>query len=173
MNDFETQIASFKLLLHKRIQKKYKVKYQHLFQENIFNYLLEINFKQIIKLYKIDVQSKILIFEYFSSLTLREKLKQDRKISFKNLKNILKDIALSIDFLHENNIAHIEILTPDNDELKNIDIHSYIILAYRIIHLPNQWKSISHLKFDFSKNNLDYSSCSKFFYSLKLEENFK
>ncbi|MDQ7084436.1 MAG: protein kinase [Sulfurovum sp.] len=109
MNDFETQIASFKLLQNHRIQKKYKVKYQHLFQKNIFNYLLEINSKQIIKLYKIDVQSKTLTFEYFSSLTLREKLKEDRNISFKNLKNILKDIAVSIEFLHKKNIVHIDI----------------------------------------------------------------
>lgn len=163
--NFETRIALFLQKANKQIEKKFKKSYEHLFQPNIFSKLLKINHKHIIKLYEINKINKTLTYEYFESISLRESLKSSNPIEFIILKKILQDIAISIDYLHQHNIAHIdindtnilinksfeiklndfdfiEIMTSPNDNLKQIDIHSYIILVYRIIQLPKQWNAM-------------------------------
>lgn len=57
-----------------------------------------------------------------------------------------------------------------NYKLKQLDINSYAVLVYRIIQLYQEWNSIKHLKFTYTTNNLDYSSCIKFLNSLNLSE---
>lgn len=189
MNSFETQIAFFKILSNNKIQKKYKTKYQHLFQDRIFKELLSINSYRIINLYEIDIKNKTMIYEYFISVNLRERLKSHKKISYEELIHIFKQMALSIDFLHKNNIVHIdindtnflinenleiklndfdfmEILNEKNQALKQIDILAFAILIYRIIQLPYQWNAIKHLEFKYHIDNLDYSSCITFLNAL-------
>lgn len=191
---FESQLAIFKLINKHKIQKKFKNTYQHLFQPKIFSKLLKINHKHIIKLYEINKINKTLTYEYFESISLRESLKSSNPIEFIILKKILQDIAISIDYLHQHNIAHIdindtnilikksfeiklndfdfiEIMTSPNDNLKQIDIHSYIILVYRIIQLPKQWNAIKtlNLLYEIPIKN-EYTSCLDFFNKLELQE---
>ena len=189
---FETTLAIFILLKNNRIQKNFKKEYQHLFQPTIFINIVQINHVNIIKLYRIDEINKTLIYEYFDSKTLREKLKLHNKISYKNLITIFNQMALSIDFLHKNNIAHIDIndtnflinenlevklndfdfiemLSENNQDLKQIDILAFATLVYRIIQLPYQWDSIKHLTFKFNTKNIDYSNCENFIKSLNLQ----
>lgn len=190
-NNFTTTLANFSVLNNK-IQKKFKQKYEHLFQPSIFSKLLNINHQNIIKLYDIDEENKTLIYEYFESISLRTLLKLDNDMELITLKGILQDIAISIDYLHQNNIAHIdindtnilinesfkiklndfdfiEIMTNESDDLKQIDIHSYIVLVYRIIQLPKQWNAIKTLNFSYNITNKKYSSCLDFFNNLELK----
>jgi serine/threonine protein kinase len=190
--NFETQIAFFLQKTNNQIEKKFKKSYEHLFQPNIFSKLLKINHEYIIKLYEINEINKTLTYEYFESISLREKLKLDNNIDFITLKKILQDIAISIDYLHQNNIAHIdindtnilintsfevklndfdfiEILNQKNQSLKQIDILAFAILVYRLIQLPYQWNAINHMKFKYSTKNIDYSSCINFLTTLRLK----
>jgi len=192
MNSFETQIAFFKIISNNKIQKKYKTQYQHLFQYTIFKELLNINSYQIINLYEIDINSKAMIYEYFPSVNLRERLKSYQQISYKDLIQIFIDMASSIDFLHKNNIAHIdindtnflintnleiklndydfiEILNEKNQALKQIDILAFALMIYRIIQLPYQWNAVKNLEFEYSHNNLNYTTCINFLNSLNLK----
>ena len=189
--NFETQIAVFLQKDNYQIEKKFKKNYQHLFQPKIFTHLLQLNHVNIIKLQDIDEINKTLTYEYFESISLRECLKLNNHIDFTILKKTLQDIAISIDYLHQNNIAHIdindtnilinksfevklndfdfiEIMTDKNHNLKQIDIHSYIILVYRIIQLPKQWNAIKTLNFSYNITNKEYSSCLDFFNKLDL-----
>jgi len=193
MKNFETRIAFFKILSNNKIQKKYKTQYQHLFQDKIFKELLGIKSYRIINLCEIDKKNKTIIYEYFISVNLRERLKSHQKISYKDLIHILKQMALSIDFLHKNNIVHIDIndtnflindnleiklndydfiemLHARNQDLKKIDILAFALIIYRIIQLPYQWNAIRDLEFNYNNNDLDYSSCEFFLNSLKIEE---
>ena len=188
---FETTLANFIILEENKVQKKFKKKYQHLFQPKIFSNLLKINQKNIIKLYEIDEINKTLTYEYFDSISLRECLKLNNNINMTTLKKILTDIAISIDYLHQHNIAHIdindtnilintsfevklndfdfiEIFDKEKESLKQIDILSFALLVYRIIQLPYQWNSIKDLKLEYCIDNLDYSSCISFFNTLEL-----
>jgi serine/threonine protein kinase len=190
--NFETQIAFFLQKTNNQIEKKFKKSYEHLFQPNIFSKLLKINHEYIIKLYEINEINKTLTYEYFESISLREKLQLDNNIDFITLKKILQNIAVSIDYLHQSNIAHIdindtnilinksfdvklndfdfiEIMTNKDDNLKRIDIHSYIILVYRIIQLPKQWNAIKTLNFSYNIPNQEYSNCLDFFNKLELK----
>ena len=194
LNKFETNLANFLILKENKIQKQFKKKYQHLFKPQIFANLLHLNHVNIISLQEIDEINRTLTYEYFDSLPLREYLKLNHEIALRTLKKILQDIAISIDYLHQNNIAHIdindtnilinksseiklndfdfiEIMTSPNDNLKQIDIHSYIILVYRIIQLPKQWNAIKTLNLLYKipiKN--EYTSCLDFFNKLELQE---
>jgi len=191
MKNFETEIAFFRILSSNKIQKIYKTQYQHLFQDEIFKKLLNINSYSMINLYKIDIENETMIYEYFISVNLRERLKLHQKISYEELIHIFQQMAYSIDFLHKNNIAHIdindtnflineklevklndydfiEILNEKNQSLKQIDILAFGILIYRVIQLPYQWNAIKHLTFKFNSNNLDYSSCEDFLSSLRI-----
>jgi len=193
MNDFETQIAFFTILPNNKIEKKYKTKYQHLFQDTIFKELLEINSHSMINLCKIDIKNRTMVYEYFVSVNLREKLKSHQKISYKELIHIFKQMAYSIDFLHKKNITHIdindtnflindnleiklndydfiEIINEKNQSLKQIDVLAFAVLIYRIIQLPYQWSSIKHLKLGFNSNYINYSSCEDFLSSLNINE---
>jgi len=191
---FETSIAIFEKITDDEIQKKYKKNYLHLFQPTIFSKLLSISHLNIIKLHNINEKDKVLTYEYFDSISLREFLKLNNNLNLVTLKKILKDIAIAIDYLHQNNIVHIdindtnilinksfeiklndfdfiEIMTSPNDNLKQIDIHSYIILVYRIIQLPKQWNAIKTLNLLYKipiKN--EYTSCLDFFNKLELQE---
>jgi len=190
-NQLQTTLANFTILKNNQIQKKFKKPYEHLFKPKLFTQLLTINQKNIIKLHDIDKENETLTYEYFESKTLRECLKLNTPINSTRLKNILRDIAIAIDYLHINNIAHIdindtnclvnnhfqvklndfdfiEIITEKNIYLKKIDIHSYIVLVYRIIQLPQQWNAIKALQITFEQQNLNYSSCIAFFNSLNM-----
>lgn len=190
-SQFQTTLANFTVLKNNQIQKKFKKPYEHLFKPKLFTQLLTINQKNIIKLHDIDEENETLTYEYFESKTLRECLKLNIAIDFTRLKDILRDIAIAIDYLHINNIAHIdindtnclvnnyfhvklndfdfiEVITEENKYLKQIDIHSYIILVYRIIQLPHQWNAIKNLEITFKQKNLNYSSCIAFFNSLNI-----
>lgn len=91
--------------------------------------------------------------------------------------------------MHENNISHLDIdernflVDKDfniklhdfdfaeiiiDDNLKKIDIHSYVTLVYRILFLQSYWHSISDLKLKYNSKYVDYSSCIVFFNSLDL-----
>ena len=193
MKNFETTIAFFTILLNNRIEKKYKIKYQHLFQDTIFQQLLNVKSDMTISLYEIDIKQKTLIYEYFPSINLRERLKFNKKISFLEIIQIFKQMALAIDFLHSKNIVHIdindtnflineqlkvklndydfiEILNENNQALKKIDILAFALLVYRVVQLPYQWNAIKNLEFKYNSNDLDYSSCIGFLESLNLED---
>lgn len=110
-NKFETDVAEFYILSDTRIKKKFKSEYQHLFDENKYKKLKAISHKNIIHLYEISSTNiKYLISEYFESVTLVEKLRQDQAISFSALNNIINDIAIGIDYLHSKNIVHQDII---------------------------------------------------------------
>lgn len=190
--NFETHIALFLKKSNNQIEKKFKKNYEHLFQSSIFSELLKINHEHIIKLYEINRTNKTLTFEYFPSISLRERLKSHQKINYKELIQIFRQMAYSIDFLHKNNIAHIdindtnflinnnleiklndfdfiEILNENNQALKKIDILAFAILVYRIIQLPSHWNAIKHLTFKFNSNNIDSSNCENFLQKLGLK----
>lgn len=191
-NKFETTLANFTILKNNKVEKKFKKEYQHLFKPNIFANLEQVNHVNLIQLHKIDEINKTLTYEYFDSKTLREKLKIPNRISYKNLIKIFKQMALSIDYLHKNNIAHIdindtnflineslkiklndydfiEILNEENQFLKQIDILSFATLIYRIIKLPYQWNAIRHMAFKFNIDNVNYLSCEDFLSSLRID----
>lgn len=191
-NNFETQIAKFTILSNEIIEKKYKVQYEHLFHEIIFEKLLTIKSNRIINLSYIKIDKKVLGYEYFPSTTLRERLKSHKIINSTELIHIFEEMAFAIDFLHSKNIAHIdindtnflinkdldvklndydfiEILNEKNQDLKQIDILAFAILIYRIIQLPYQWKAIKNLHFQFNTKNVNYSSCISFLKSLELK----
>jgi len=195
LNEFETDIAYFFYVLKDNnylIIKVFKEEYKHLFCFEKFNSLKEHKSELLIEIkdvVKTTNDINYIVLEFFKSTTLKERLENKKEITKIELINIFKKIAIAIDFLHENNIVHLDMITNvlidndlnikindfdfieiiKNDDFKKIDIYSYISLIYRIILFKNKYSSIKDLNIKYSSSSLDYSSCILLFNSLKLK----
>lgn len=132
--------------------------------------------------------------EFFeNSFSLREFLRTySKKLSFNQFNTILTQMAQVIDLLHENNIAHfdliypnilvhkdtyqikitdfdlIKIITKEHIEYKLVDIYCFVEIVYRLITKLNYIDNVVEFNMSFSKVDLDFSSCKNFLKSLNL-----
>lgn len=198
IHEFETKRAHFFKIYENYKFKIIKVLKKIILSKKAFYRLQKIQSNNLIQVYDIVQHNKFvyLKLEYFeNSMPLREFLKKDdEQLSLLNISNILYQVANSIDFLHRNNLVHLDIidknilinqdlevklndfdfirtLNKNNMHSKLVDKHLFISIVYRIISQPFFWSKIKKLDLNFNKDNINYSDCKSFINSLDIQVN--